>query len=150
MDHLKALMIKFIMCTAVLWIVLGAFYDVAFADILTIGVLLTGVSYIIGDLFLLPRFENWGATLADLGMAFAGIWLLGSFLIEGNIPLGNAAIISALIIAVGEYFFHQYMANHVLSGEDTFVTDREEDIAHSKLQTEFSEEITDDKTRDDD
>ncbi|PAV27946.1 hypothetical protein CIL05_18915 [Virgibacillus profundi] len=139
MEHVKALLIKFVMCTAVLWVVLGMFYGVSFGDILTISVLLTGVSYVVGDLFLLPRFENWGATLADLGLAFMGTWYLGLFLIEGNIALGNAAIISALIIAAGEFFFHKYMANEVLT-EEVIRSDEEKELIR-QYQTEHSEEL---------
>lgn len=146
MEHVKALLIKFVMITAVLWIVLSVFYDVAFADMLTISVLLTGVSYIVGDLFLLPRFENWGASLADLGLSFAGIWFVGSFLIEGNIDLGSAAIVSALIIAAGEYLFHKYMANEVLTGEAIRSDEEKALIRH--YQTEYSKELDAGKERD--
>ncbi|WP_174614423.1 YndM family protein [Virgibacillus ihumii] len=143
MDHVKALIIKFIMCTAVLWLILGAFYGVEFGNILMLSVLLTAISYIVGDLFLLPRFENWGATLADLGITFVGIWFLGPLLFEENLQVGTAAIITAIIIAVGEYFFHKYMAREVLDDRDHFVTDEDRDVQQGKLQTEFSEEITD-------
>lgn len=146
MEHVKALLIKFIMITAVLWIVLSGFYDVAFADMLTISILLTGASYIIGDLFFLPRFENWGASLADLGMAFAGIWFVGSFLVEGTIDLGSAAIVSALIIAAGEFFFHKYMANEVLTGEA--IRSDEEKALIRKYQTEHSQELDGDDESD--
>ncbi|WP_077328381.1 YndM family protein [Virgibacillus siamensis] len=149
MDHVKALIIKFIMCTAVLWIVLGAFYGVGFGDILMLSVLLTAVSYIVGDLLLLPRFENWGATLVDLGLTFLGIWFLGPLLFEENIPLGTAAIFSAIVIAVGEYFFHKYMEKEVLDDWDQFVTDEDRDVERAKVQTEFSEELSDtDRKRD--
>ena len=145
MEHVRALIIKFIMCTAILLIVLGGFYGVSFADILTIGVILTALAYVVGDLYFLPRFENWGASIADFGLAFIGIWFLGSYLIEVNIPLTTAAVISALLITVGEYFFHKYMASNVLDGK-TFVTDEEKTIADSKLQTEFSSEMDEDLT----
>lgn len=137
MDHIKALLIKFIMCTAILWIVLGGFYGVSLFNILTVSVLLTGVSYVIGDLFVLSRFENWGATIADFGLTFFGIWVLGSFLFAPNIPLVTASFISALFISIGEVFFHRYMAIHVLERPDT--VGRKDSLGH--LQTEFSEEM---------
>lgn len=137
MEHVKALIIKFIMCTAVLWVVLGLFFGVTFSAILTIAVILTVVSYLLGDLFILPRFENWGATLADFGLAFLGVWFLGYYL---NIPLFTAALFSGVIIAIGEYFFHKYVAKHVLD-HNLIVTEEEKDIIHDKLQTEFSSEL---------
>lgn len=140
MEHVKALIIKFIMCTAILLIVLGGFYGVSFADILILSVILTALAYVVGDLYILPRFENWGASIADFGLSLIGIWFLGSYLFEPNIPLATAAVLSALLITVGEYFFHKYVANNVLDGK-TFVTDEEKTITDSKLQAEFGSEL---------
>lgn len=137
MNHVKALLIKFIMCTAVLWIVLGVLYNVTFGDILTIGLLLTGVSYIVGDLLILPKLGNQSATIADFVLAFFGTWVLGAMLIEHPIPLVTASFISALLITIGEYFFHRYMDNHVLDEDQ----DDRSYNRHQDLQTEYSQEL---------
>ncbi|MBO1915294.1 DUF2512 family protein, partial [Microvirga sp. 3-52] len=55
MDSIRAIIIKFIMITAVIWIVFGL-YGFSFGDIIVSSVLLTGVSYIVGDRIILPRF----------------------------------------------------------------------------------------------
>ena len=105
---------------AVLLIILGLFYGVSFADILWTSLLLTVASYLIGDLFILPLSNNLTATLADLGLAFLGIWLIGSYMYPVDVPVVAAAFFSALIIMVGEWFFHRYMENQVLEqGEET-------------------------------
>ena len=101
------------MITAVLWVVLG-FYGFTFGSILTCSVLLTGVSYIIGDLFILPKFGNTAATIADFGLAFIMLWLIGSYLFERPDGLGTASFIAAAVIGVGEFFFHRYMQREVL------------------------------------
>ncbi|MBO1005869.1 YndM family protein [Pseudogracilibacillus auburnensis] len=144
MDYVKALIIKFIMCTAVIWIVLGAFYGVNFGQILMLSLIITGVSFVLGDLFILPKFENWGATIADFIIVFAIVWLYGANFINENIPLLTAAAITAAIIAIGEIFFHRYVDSRILHVDDR--TDNRDndnyiDIDHSELKTEFGEEI---------
>ncbi|MFC2947066.1 YndM family protein [Virgibacillus sediminis] len=139
MRYMTALAIKFVMIAAVLWIVLGAIYGVSFGDIFAISLILTGLSFL-ADVYLLPVIENFGSTLADFGLALAGVWVLGGYLFEETIPLGTAALISALIIAVGEFFFHQYMENTVFeeNGDRNSGEFRRKD---ENLQTEFGEDM---------
>ncbi|KAB7707217.1 DUF2512 family protein [Bacillus aerolatus] len=113
MEHTKALLIKFVMCTAAVWVILGLFYGVDFGEVLTISILLTIAAYIIGDLFILPRFGNVAATIADFGLAYFGIWIFGSMIINENISLGWASFWTAGVIAIAEIFFHNYLANRI-------------------------------------
>lgn len=103
------------MCTAVLYLILGLFYGVSFGDILWTSVALTLAAYLIGDLIVLPAFGNLVATIADLGLAYFGIWIIGGMLYEEPIPLVSAAFLTAAVIAGGEWFFHRYMKNRVLA-----------------------------------
>ena len=142
MDYVKALVIKFVMCLAVLWLVLGVFYNVRFGHILTLSIILTPVTFILGDLFILRRFENWGATIADFLMVFAVVWFYGAYFINVTFPVITAAALSALIISVGEIFFHRYVDSHILHVEDDKRDrDRRANIDDRNLQTEFGEEI---------
>ena len=56
----------------------------------------------------------------DLVLAFLGIWLLSSLLIPQDVPIVAASIISAIVIAVGEWFFHIYMKRRVLHQAEGF------------------------------
>lgn len=146
MQHVKAFLIKWVMITAVLWIVLTGFFGVSFINMFAIGIIVTGASYLTGDLLILPKSQNWVASIADFVLAFAIIWLLGSMLFAPNVPLGTAAFISALIIAIGEMFFHGYMIKTVLPDHSE---DEHHRIDHPKghLQAEFGEEIDPRPTR---
>lgn len=141
MKHVNALIIKFVMITAALWIVLGLGFDVSFGDIIITGIILTIVSYILGDLFVLPAYENSAATIADFGLAFAGVWMIGYFLYEQPISLRFAALLSALLISVGEIFFHRYMANQVIIRGSVSRKDEDDMTRSGKLQTEFGSEL---------
>ncbi|ASN06011.1 YndM family protein [Virgibacillus necropolis] len=138
MEHVKALLMKFVMCTAVLFVVLSLIYGVDFGDVLLISLVLTGVSYL-GDVYVLPNTSNTVATLADLGLAFIIIWLFGGNIIEENIPIIMASLISAVVIAAGEMFFHMYMERNVL--EET--NQREKGINNREFSTEFSSDEPD-------
>jgi len=135
-EHVRALIVKFIMCTVFLWIILGLFYGVGFGDIVAIGVILTIVAYLLGDLFILPTFGNIAATIADFVLAFIVIWLLGAALIDVPIPLVTASFISALVIAAGEWFFHRYMDNQVIGDKNR----KNRPLKEDNVATEFAEE----------
>ncbi|MDQ0216224.1 hypothetical protein J2S13_002664 [Oikeobacillus pervagus] len=139
MQHLKALLTKFIVWTIALWFILGVFFNVDFGDIVTISIILTLVSYAVGDLWILRRFGNATATVADFVLAYIGIWLIGGAIIEENISLGWASFISAVVLAVAEIFIHRYMVNNVFTDEDYTYADRK--ISNKPAyQTEFAEE----------
>ncbi|MFK2825410.1 YndM family protein [Bacillus sp. B190/17] len=124
MGHTKALFIKFVMCTAAVWFILGLFYGLDLGEILTISILLTAAAYIVGDLFILPRFGNVIATIADFGLAYFGIWIFGSMVINETISLGWASFWTAVVIAAAEVFFHIYLINHIF----------DEDVSRSDIR----------------
>jgi hypothetical protein len=137
---MKSLLIKFIMTLVVLWIVLGWIYGVSFTDVLITSVVLTGVGYI-ADVYILPRIGNVFASIADFGLALVLIWLVGSYLFEPPVPLWSAAFLSALIIMLGELFFHRYMANNVFDKEISDPKDKKGYFQRTNLQTEFGEDM---------
>lgn len=143
MHSFRALIIKFVMCAAVLWIILGL-YGFSFGNIVTTAVLLTGVSFIVGDLFILPRFGNTAATIADFILTFGMVWLLGAYLFGYTGPLGYVSFITAAVIAIGEALFHRYMEKAVL---DDMTTQRI-DTDLQRMQTEFGDEPDFKKDRD--
>lgn len=137
MEHLRAIAIKFIASLVLLYVILGLMYDMSFTNVFLISLVLGIASYVIGDLFLLPRTNNIIATIADFGLAFMIIWLMGESLTYGD-SLFTASLISAAGIALFEYFFHKYMARNVL--------EEEEERGHRhrsnyRYQTEASEEL---------
>ncbi|WP_409300938.1 DUF2512 family protein [Peribacillus sp. SCS-155] len=122
MNHVKALIIKFIMIAAVLGIVLTGIFGVDFSDSIFISVILTIVAYPFGDLLIFHRTfdhsdlakRNITATLADIALVFVLIWMLEEAVqsVGDNLILG--AFLSAIVIGVGEWFFHKFLENHIL------------------------------------
>ncbi|MEK4867933.1 YndM family protein [Bacillus sp. FSL E2-8895] len=140
MKHIVALLIKYTAISAVLLMIIGIFQGISIPRILFISLLITGVAYLIGDLFILPKYGNMVATIADLGLSFVGIWALTYFLTNINLTrnIGASAFFAALLIGVAEIFFHIYMKKVVLhANEDSRESTT---IGHDKYAMEISDE----------
>lgn len=122
MKHLIALAIKFAMITIVLLVVLGWAFDVSLLHTLLISLALTALSYATGDMLIFlnagrPENQysrNTIATVTDLFMAVATIWLIGWLLTGELAAMAVPALISAVVLSAGEWFFHQYVDHTVV------------------------------------
>lgn len=140
MKHFKAIAIKFIASLIVLYIILGLIFNMSFTNVFFISLVLAVVSYLVGDIGILPRTNNTVATLADFGLALMVIWFLSSALTyNGNTYLFFISFISALGIAVFEFFFHKYLSSDSFRNEPDNILPND---TFSNFQTEVSEEIT--------
>ncbi|MEK3886091.1 YndM family protein [Bacillus sp. FSL K6-3431] len=136
MKHIKALALKFISSLVLLYIILGAIYGLNFGNVFLITLVLGIVSYLIGDLFILPRTNNMTATIADFGLALIVIWL-----VTANVTVDRntfaISLVSAIAVALFELFFHKYLAK----GE---MEDTQSDVGRTEsfqYQTETSQEL---------
>ncbi|RYG74189.1 DUF2512 family protein [Lentibacillus lipolyticus] len=152
MVHLKALGIKAIAIGLTVFSLFGLFYNANLTNLFWISVLTTGITYLIGELFVLGRFGNVVASIADFPLAFLSLWLLGVMFIDAGIPIVTTSLIAAFFITCCEPFIHTYIT------EQLAVERKDEDESSSitgQLQTEFSEEfeadiVTDTKEINDD
>ncbi|NHM33040.1 YndM family protein [Neobacillus terrae] len=108
MRHALAFAIKFIATLSVLGLILGLFYNMSFGDILTATIILGLVGYVLGDLFILQRSTNLMATIADFVLAFVVVWFVAANMTTID-NIFSASLISALGVAVFEYFFHRFV-----------------------------------------
>lgn len=143
MKHIVALLIKYTAISAVLLMILGIFQGISIPRILFISLLITGVAYLIGDLFILPKYGNMVATIADFGLSFVGIWALTYLLKNINLTrnIGASAFFAALLISVAEIFFHIYMKKVVLHEDED--SRESTNIGHDKYAMEISDEYVD-------
>ncbi|MET3698226.1 uncharacterized protein DUF2512 [Bacillus oleivorans] len=111
MENLRALGIKFLLTLGVLWLVLTVMFDLRFGNVFWISVVLTAISYFVGDRGILPRTNNTIATIADFGLSFLTIWAMQVMLVEiPDYPYVMSSLIAAAGITIAEIFFHRYMA----------------------------------------
>lgn len=137
MNHIQAIFIKFLMISAVLLAIFAYFEGSTVGGILLMSVIVTGLSYVIGDLFILPRTGNLWAAAADFVLTGALLWILGGLLISPTYPMVYVALATSFIIAVSEIFFHVHLEANVLELDksreaDTFV--------NARYLAEFAEE----------
>ncbi|WLD94245.1 YndM family protein [Alkalihalobacillus sp. AL-G] len=109
MRHIVALLTKFTMLIGVLYISLTVFFGVSFLNVLGIALLLTIVGYALGDLFILKRFGNVIATMADAGLTFLAAWFLADVFIDTPANQFYAGVSAAAITAIGEFVFHMFI-----------------------------------------
>jgi hypothetical protein len=112
--HGLALLIKTTMVVAVLLAFLSLMNNYAFGPTILLALLVVGISYVIGDLWILPMSNNMVATVADIGLSTAKIWLIGPFILGAGVPF-SLAFITSLVLGAGEWFFHKYMSTAVLT-----------------------------------
>ena len=121
MNHVKAIVIKFLMIAVVLGIILTGVFNMNFTDTLSISLVLTLLAYVVGDLGI---FQNAGdraaqnkrniiATVSDFFLAAIVIYFMGQNFGLNNDNALTAAIVSAVVIGVGEWFFHKYIDRQV-------------------------------------
>ncbi|MFD2705024.1 DUF2512 family protein [Salibacterium lacus] len=114
MNHVIALGIKAVLTFLILLAVLLPFGGYPFWNIAGLALIVTGTAYIIGDLFILKATNNTVSTIADIGLCTLVIWFAGPFILKGPVPF-IAALISGVLIGAGEWLFHKYVINAVIS-----------------------------------
>lgn len=130
MNHVIAFIVKFVMIAAVLLIILTWAFDVSFVDTLLISLALTAVTYVMGDLLIFlhagkPQDQmtrNTIATLVDFVTAFLLIWLIGQILTGTMEEMIVPALVSALVLSAGEWFYHKYVDYKVMAGYNNTTT----------------------------
>lgn len=117
MKHIAALCIKLFSVSFISLIVLSGFFNYPFLPTIGLAVVITVVSYLLGDLGILRFSNNIVATLADLGLTAVLIWLVGPFFYGIGVTF-FVSILTAAIISMMEYVYHFYISNQVLQKDE--------------------------------
>ncbi|UOQ44185.1 YndM family protein [Halobacillus salinarum] len=144
MEYVKVIALKFIISFSILYLILGIAFDTVLGNVFLITLVLSIVSFAIGDLLILPRTNNTVATVADFFFGFVVIYLMSAALSTG-LNLFIPALFSAIVIAVFEMMFHKYAADQ-LDFDDSMDQSRTGAV---NLGTESSEELFPYKDNDD-
>ncbi|MFC5714019.1 DUF2512 family protein [Thalassorhabdus alkalitolerans] len=112
MAHIKALAMKIAMVALVLLVVLSGFYGYPVLSTIVLSLLIVAVSYIVGDLLILRKANNTTATISDFAVVLFMTWFAAIPIYGTEVPF-IPALISAIIIAAGEWVFHKYVSKQV-------------------------------------
>ncbi|MDI6870232.1 MAG: DUF2512 family protein [Bacillota bacterium] len=102
-----ALIVKFLM-TAVFGAIVFRPLGNSWGWILTVGMVGTALNYLLGDLAILPSLGNVAASLGD-GLLAALTAHVTGWLTPAFFTTFSSLLLFAVLIAVGEYFFHLYL-----------------------------------------
>lgn len=104
-----ALIVKFVMTFVIALLAFTVLVNNPWTWVLALAVIATAVNYV-GDLVVLPKFGNVVTSVGD-GIMRA----LLAFFISLATPLfvvtWTSLLLFAVLIAAGEYFFHQYLVH---------------------------------------
>jgi hypothetical protein len=112
--RIYALIIKIVLNAIILEFILSLSTNLTFADILYISVIVTAITYVIGDIIILPASNNVIATATDIGVAVIGIYMF-NFLWDIVKISFMTAVISGIFLGVGAWFLHKYIVNNNFS-----------------------------------
>lgn len=103
-----ALIVKFLLTLAAAFIAFQMFDNNSFGWVLGVSLVGTILNYLIGDLYILPNFGNFVASIADGGLAALTAYLMG-VMVRGNNIGTSSLMVFGLLVALAEYFFHRYL-----------------------------------------
>ncbi|MGG4406034.1 YndM family protein [Geobacillus stearothermophilus] len=137
MKHIVPFIVKLAAWSVVLFSMFTIF-NVPLSLISLMTVITVLVSYVIGDVFILPRVGHFVAAALDVPLSFLLIWPSSFALIAPSVNVAYGAFFSALAIGAVEAFFHLYMESHVL--EEARREEEHRWYDEGRWATEFAEE----------
>lgn len=141
MRHLIAVFSKFAITAFLLLTIFQLVPGSSLNTLLLASVIFTVAGYLVGDLLMLARIGNLGATALDFGFALIILFIAGFFTTGITTLFLVAAISASFLIAVSEYFLHFFVQS--ITGEQRDIYEKPSIIAgrlNTKLQTEIAEE----------
>lgn len=138
MNHITILLIKFITCLIAFYIGLDLFFEATMTDIVSFSLLVTTVSYLIGDRILLPRLGNVNSVIVDFMLSYTIVWIFGSVLLNNYLQIAWGSLIAAVIISAAEVLIHRFIQSG--NADDQMIRRNRLSINHPAYGMEMAEE----------
>lgn len=119
MEHISALIIKYLMTAFILEVSLLLLTDLSFSQILWVSLVVTGISYLVGDMIILQASNNVIATIADMVLTAITIYLFNFFWNRNDISLFSC-VVAGVVLGFGETFFHMIIRREADDDDDSF------------------------------
>ena len=108
MKNIINFVIKLAFIFLMLFLLIPIFGKGTWTQTMITGLILALLAYIMGDLWILPKFGNLMAVLADFGLVAVVVWLMMKALPQFTLTATGVWVI-ALVLALGEWLFHIYL-----------------------------------------
>ena len=103
-----ALVVKFVMTFVLAALLFTVLDRNALVWSTAVAVAGTILNYFLGDLYVLPKFGNLTASVGDGILAILVAYIVDLAVLDFRTTVTSLILFGALV-AVGEYFFHQYL-----------------------------------------
>ncbi|MGI8385036.1 YndM family protein [Robertmurraya sp. P23] len=138
--NFRIILLKFVACIIIFTIAFDLFFEAGISEVLSFSILVTIVSYFIGDKIILPRVGNRAAVVIDFFTVYAIVWIFGNVLLHSYEQIAWGSIIAATFIGISEVFVHLFLIGRL---EPSTPTERKRPLRTSQklaFGTEFAEE----------
>lgn len=108
--HTYTVTIKFTFTAVILIAVFSLWQGLSPLNALVTAAVLTVIAYVIGDLWALPTFGNFTATVLDTALAGVTVWAVQLILVGFAVSL-KAVLAAALLSGAAEWFYHWHLQN---------------------------------------
>lgn len=109
MKTLTVMIMKLVCCLIAFTVGLDLFFQATLTEIISFSLLVTVVSYFIGDCLILPKYGNAMATIVDFFLTYGVVWLFGSVFLSNYLQMAWGSVLSAVFVMIGEVFVHYYL-----------------------------------------
>ncbi|MCE7792857.1 YndM family protein [Salipaludibacillus sp. CUR1] len=113
MKHVNVLFIKFAASLVIFGISLGLLFNAPFVEVVSFSLLVTIISYFLGDQIILPRLGKRNTVVVDFFLVYLIVWIFGAIFFHSYLMIGWGSIISALLFAGSEVFVHSYIVKNI-------------------------------------
>ncbi|MDW7673821.1 MAG: DUF2512 family protein [Bacillota bacterium] len=113
MSFIQAIVVKFIMIVAFVALTLPETGAVSLSNAIIISLAATVLTFVIGDLLILPRTNSSIAAVADVPMLFI-IFYGAQYVIPGIVVTVFGALLTSAIISFIEWLIHHYFKRTIL------------------------------------
>jgi hypothetical protein len=138
--NFRIILLKFIACIIIFTIAFDLFFEAGISEVLSFSILVTLVSYFIGDKIILPRVGNRAAVVIDFFTVYAIVWIFGNILLHSYEQIAWGSIMAATFIGISEVFVHLFLIGRL---EPSTPIERKRPLRTSQklaFGTEFAEE----------
>lgn len=103
---------KFISCVVGIAIGMHLFFSATIVDVLTFSLAVSILTFMIGDLVILPSLGRRAANIIDFTVSYMSIWVFGSVLLNNYIQIGWSSAVTATVFTAAEVLTHRFLFNN--------------------------------------
>lgn len=116
-DHVRVLGIKFLYTAVIIFSAFAVFGYTSPENRLAAAVAVTGLTYALGDLWVLPHFGSRVTAGVEATLTGLIIWAVELVLLGFAVPV-RAILVSAVFTGIAELFFHRLLGPEILYGSE--------------------------------